>query len=301
MQKNPLDRYEEVVTDALSFCSAKLRKTFKTAFIQMMILFMVLPRKINFTQMGRCSDSCEQRFRWLTSFGSWNSPDKLSESFYWLSPFSYCGGDPINYIDPDGLAWHLVDDGSDATPAFVWVDDKLAYDKDGNLKEKYYIQGIIFSPTDKEVVYSRNRTDYNIGTSIATVYKADGFTADFNACTVPSDTNKFATIPAGIYEAKVGLHKSNYKALRLGDVGTIDFYANSIELGTPNPSNPKTTKASGINIHKSGKNNYTGVIGENRGVSEGCILIDRNKWNDFISIFEIQKQEGNIVGIILIR
>ena len=239
--------------------------------------------------------------RWLTSFGSWNSPDKLSESFYWLSPFSYCGGDPINYIDPDGLAWHLVDDGSDATPAFVWVDDKLAYDKDGNLKEKYYIQGIIFSPTDKEVVYSRNRTDYNIGTSIATVYKADGFTADFNACTVPSDTNKFATIPAGIYEAKVGLHKSNYKALRLGDVGTIDFYANSIELGNPNPSNPKTTKARGINIHKSGKNNYTGVIGENRGVSEGCILIDINKWKDFISIFEIQKQEGNIVGIILIR
>lgn len=65
MQKSPLDRYEEVVIDALRFCSAKLRKSFKTAFIQMMILYMVIPRKINFTQMGRYSDSCEQRFRQL--------------------------------------------------------------------------------------------------------------------------------------------------------------------------------------------------------------------------------------------
>lgn len=65
MQKTALDRYEEIVTDALKECSAKLRKNFETAFIQTMILFMVIPRKINFTQMGRYSDSCEQRFRTL--------------------------------------------------------------------------------------------------------------------------------------------------------------------------------------------------------------------------------------------
>ena len=65
MEKTALDQYEEIVTDALKTCSAKLRKSFKTAFIQLMILYMVLPRKINFTQMGRCSDSSEQRFRQL--------------------------------------------------------------------------------------------------------------------------------------------------------------------------------------------------------------------------------------------
>lgn len=65
MQKNPLDRYEEVVNCALRFCSAKLRKSFEKAFISMMILYMAIPRKINFTQMGRYSDSCEQRFRQL--------------------------------------------------------------------------------------------------------------------------------------------------------------------------------------------------------------------------------------------
>lgn len=65
MNKTALDQYEEIVTDALKSCSAKLRKSFKTAFIQLMILYMVLPRKIKFTQMGRYSDSPEQRFRQL--------------------------------------------------------------------------------------------------------------------------------------------------------------------------------------------------------------------------------------------
>lgn len=65
MQKTALDRYEEIVNDALDVCRAKLRKSFKSAFILTMILYMVLPRKINFTQMGRYCDSCEQRFRQL--------------------------------------------------------------------------------------------------------------------------------------------------------------------------------------------------------------------------------------------
>lgn len=65
MEKTALDRYEEIVNDALDVCRAKLRKSFKSAFILTMILYMVLPRKINFTQMGRYCDSCEQRFRQL--------------------------------------------------------------------------------------------------------------------------------------------------------------------------------------------------------------------------------------------
>ena len=63
--KTALDQYEEIVTDALKSYSVKLRKSFKTAFIQLMILYMVLPRKINFTQMERYSDSSEQCFRQL--------------------------------------------------------------------------------------------------------------------------------------------------------------------------------------------------------------------------------------------
>ncbi len=244
--------------------------------------------------------------RCLTPTGSWSAADRMSESFYPLSPFSYCGGDPINRIDPTGLAWHVIDSISGGEPYFEWVDDKLSYDKNGKLLPNFYEQAILFSPTDKKV----DNENYKIGTSTATVYKADGTTEDFDACTVPSDDKLFATVPAGRYEAKVGYHKQNspdkYKALRLGDVGTVDFRNNSIELGKPNPSKPETetTKAYGINIHKAGKRNYTGTLNNNgriNGVSEGCLLIDRNSWPEFIKIFESSMQINNIVGVILIR
>lgn len=65
MKETALDRYEEIVCDALNNCTAKLRKSFKTAIIQTLILYKVIPRKINFKQMGRYSDSSEQRFRQL--------------------------------------------------------------------------------------------------------------------------------------------------------------------------------------------------------------------------------------------
>lgn len=56
MRKTAFDRYEEIVTEALNERSAKLRKNFKTAFIQTMILFMVIPRKINFIRISRLCD-----------------------------------------------------------------------------------------------------------------------------------------------------------------------------------------------------------------------------------------------------
>ena len=38
-------------------------------------------------------------------------PDPMSHDYHWLSPYAYCGGDPINRIDPDGknIAILLVD------------------------------------------------------------------------------------------------------------------------------------------------------------------------------------------------
>ena len=34
--------------------------------------------------------------------GQWGVHDRKAEKYYPLSIYSYCGGDPINYIDPDG-------------------------------------------------------------------------------------------------------------------------------------------------------------------------------------------------------
>lgn len=47
----------------------------------------------------------------------WLTPDPLSEKYYGISPYAYCAGNPVNYIDPDGtrnlplydyfMDWHL--------------------------------------------------------------------------------------------------------------------------------------------------------------------------------------------------
>jgi hypothetical protein len=62
--------------------------------------------------------------------------------------------------------------------------------------------------------------------------------------------------------------------------------------------------AEGINIHKAGKKSangkyYTGTFyndkGNLSGVSEGCLLIDNSKWDDFIDSFDDVKSVGVIV------
>ncbi len=236
----------------------------------------------------------------IAPLGQWGVPDRNAEKYYPYSPYTYCAGDPINYVDPDGNEWKIVYSEYEGEYMFEWVDAQNAYDKDGKLLANHYIQAISFSEKGINGSFDENRS-YNIGTSTATVYKADGTTEDFDACTYPAKTDKYPTIPAGRYEAKVGKHKGTYEALRVSDVGTTNFMSNSIELGEPNKADPLRTYACGINIHKAGINNLTGLTQNKTGVSEGCFLIDRFKWNDFIKLFNTPAQKNNIIGIILKR
>jgi len=47
------------------------------------------------------------------------SIDPLYEKYYSISPYSYCGGNPINRIDPDGMDWFQ----NSQTGAVVYVSD----------------------------------------------------------------------------------------------------------------------------------------------------------------------------------
>ena len=37
-----------------------------------------------------------------TSLCLWKAPDRLSENTPWLSPYTYCGANPVKFIDPTG-------------------------------------------------------------------------------------------------------------------------------------------------------------------------------------------------------
>ena len=58
-----LDQYEGICRRAFFGCAAKLNKTFKANIIEILILIMCIPRKINFLQLERYGRRCEQRYR----------------------------------------------------------------------------------------------------------------------------------------------------------------------------------------------------------------------------------------------
>jgi hypothetical protein len=63
----PLSQYEEILRDAIQASvkesGAKLAKTFQNLLVEILTLYMILPRKINFTQMARYGRHCEQTYR----------------------------------------------------------------------------------------------------------------------------------------------------------------------------------------------------------------------------------------------
>lgn len=76
-----------ICRDILSRMDTKLNKSFSNFLIETLMLYIIIPNKINFLQFGRYSESCEQRFRqnftkdfdWL-EFNSELSKDILTGS-----------------------------------------------------------------------------------------------------------------------------------------------------------------------------------------------------------------------------
>ncbi len=99
--------------------------------------------------------------------------DPHAENYYYLSPYSYCGGDPINAIDPDGRDWYINNqtlyytwfDGDGAIDGFTYIGGKgsvlgeefeivlnnVLSGKDGLGLESLYSNGFTFdiAPIDK--------------------------------------------------------------------------------------------------------------------------------------------------------
>ena len=72
-----LDQYADICRDAIKKSSAKLNKRFENLLVEIMLLYMIIPRKINFTQMERYGRHCEQTYR--SNFNR-----KKSECINWL-------------------------------------------------------------------------------------------------------------------------------------------------------------------------------------------------------------------------
>ena len=222
----------------------------------------------------------DSQARFMDTGGRFLSIDPMAEKFYHLSPYTYCAGDPVNLVDPEGEAWKPtythVDEKRRDFNGFEWIDEEDSYDENGVLKEGLYSQAIFFSDNG---TFDFNKR-FNIGSSTAYVYLEDGNIVTFDACTNPS-AEDYPIIPEKLVEATYGKHNDIYYALRMHDFGNND---SRIKLEYQNPKFPNNDYIEGANIHKAGKNNYT-AVGSTGPVSAGCFLIDINRWDEFIGHF----------------
>ena len=89
--------------------------------------------------------------------GQWTSPDPLAEKYYDWSPYVYCVGNPIKFVDPDGRK--VVIYGEDAISAFEHLSAstslRLSMQNDGSLKAR----GKAKSDADKLLLEAINSSD----------------------------------------------------------------------------------------------------------------------------------------------
>ena len=94
---NLISRYMTLCKAAFNFCGgAKLNKSIQTNIMEMLFLLMVIPRKVNFTQMGRYGKRGEQCYRQTAE----RNVDWL-EMNMWLSAYAFKKGKGRNAIAID--------------------------------------------------------------------------------------------------------------------------------------------------------------------------------------------------------
>lgn len=142
------------------------------------------------------------------------------------------------------------------------------------------------------------------------VYVGGELKGSFDSNSLPSDSARFATIQPGYYLANHHMHGhggNRYDALQLvspnadadGKITMASEAVNSADAANVsiptigrNPAHPNQSFATGINIHRAGRQDQTGMLG-NTAISEGCQLVPTSQWQDFINIIGSKDKNGN--------
>lgn len=83
------------------------------------------------------------------ALGMFTTLDPSSEKYYSTSPYAYCGGDPVNRIDPTGADWykdsdgnyHWAERGGNITEGWTWVGSSVSIEISKNRYVNYYENG----------------------------------------------------------------------------------------------------------------------------------------------------------------
>ena len=208
----------------------------------------------------------------------WDRMDPLCEKYYHINPYVYCGGNPVNRIDPDGRDWYSSLDSVGCINGRTIWETQIHYTectsqkqlKENNIDGTYLGETVVlFDGSYNEKLGTDNTLDGPNSThATATVYGAKGpdDITQYTAFTMSSNYEKYGAIQDGYYDASyVGNNKPNHipKPYVLENGGPINTYdGNRYEGGY------SKYQKNGIFIHRTNNNGTA-----NGRVSVGCILI----------------------------
>lgn len=77
-------------------------------------------------------DEYDSKARWYyPAICRTTTMDPLAEKYYSISPYAWCGNNPVRFVDPDGMDWYQ----DDSTGMYVW------FDEDPDSEQYTYIGG----------------------------------------------------------------------------------------------------------------------------------------------------------------
>ena len=224
------------------------------------------------------------------AIGRTTTMDPHAENYYNISPYAWCGNNPVNRIDPDGRDWYSHKN-EDEKEEIRWTNYKSQEDMDKNDIIGNYLGEVVvhFQGSEKEQLGIGNNL-YGKGAVLADiiVYGAGGENdiANYQGYTMSSDPNAFGIVANGDYTVnRLGPND------RQGPYGS-DLVLESRNAKIPakdgvNPAYPNRNPGylTGVFLHRSNNNGFAGSFsnknGRYSGVSEGCPLIAPKDWNEF--------------------
>ena len=246
--------------------------------------------------------------------------DPLAEKYYSISPYVWCGNNPVRNVDQNGMEWFYYSTDGESDPTWNWRDEKEyrtgVYDTNGN---EVILQGheavVVFEGSLDERLGTKKPTDagydglhttgyidgYGAKTAKVTVYGPQGANdiQTYVGYTMSSDPSRYGIVADGIYPGnydpigKSGSLKSNWTLNQRGRIPT--YWSNPLH---PNQIDETgRSYLTGIFIHRTNNSGWAGPP-----VSKGCLLISPDGWENFnnqlhgVLNFQVQikRQKGSL-------
>ena len=219
----------------------------------------------------------DSKARFLSTDGVFTSPDPMCEKYYHISPYAYCGGDPVNRVDPEGLDWyaHMIYDED-----LEMLREVITY-TEATSQEVLNSMGIVGQYMGEAVVVFEGNINEAIGSNgtmldddakaaTVTIYGINGKDdiGSYSGLSVSSNPALHSMIAPGDYK------------MSQQQMATSTYNKNSLNYRIKTLNGALTLPATngkdmvGVFMHR------TNWDGKATNASSGCLVIDGRQWKN---------------------